>query len=162
MEGDFVKFQIPITKIDEVKREVWGTITDETPDKQGEIMDYDSSVENFKIWSGEIAKNTNGKSLGNCRLMHQPTAIGKVIAINMDDAKKSIEAGVKVVDDAAWKLVQENVLSAFSIGGGYEKRWKDGDYTRYTIKSFSKIQIPNRRRYLDVIGYKSRWEKSGI
>ena len=97
-------------------------------------MDYDSSVENFKIWSGEIAKNTNGKSLGNCRLMHQPTAIGKVIAINMDDAKKSIEAGVKVVDDAAWKLVQENVLSAFSIGGGYEKRWKDGDYTRYTAK----------------------------
>jgi len=127
-----MNFQIPITKIDEVKKEVWGVISDETPDKQGEIMDYDSSLEYFKAWSGEIEKNTNGKSFGNCRLMHQPNAIGKVIAINFNDATKSIEAGVKVVDDSAWQLVEENVLSAFSIGGSYAKRWSDGEYMRYT------------------------------
>ncbi len=131
-------FEVPmniflrLSKIDAQKREVWGTMTQELLDKSGEVMDYASSKPNFEKWSNGFREATAGESLGNVREMHGASAVGKLIAMQFDDSAKKIDVGAKIVDDAAWKKVQENVYTGFSIGGGYEKRWEDGALKRYT------------------------------
>ena len=97
-----------IAKIDESKHEVWGVATAETVDKEGEIFDYDSSKPYFKLWSEEISKATDGKSLGNVREMHEPSAVGKLVAIAFDDDLKQIRVGARIVDSVAWR----NAVSA--------------------------------------------------
>jgi hypothetical protein len=127
---------VPITKIDVARREVWGRLAHEVPDRSGEIFDYAGSKPYFKAWSEGFAKATDGKSLGNMRAMHGKTAAGKFIAVNFNDAEKAIDVGGKVVDDAEWAKVEEGVYTGFSIGGSYvgEKIAEkiDGkDYKRY-------------------------------
>ena len=119
-----IKF-LPLTKADAAQRLVWGTAALEVADKSGEIMDYATAKPAFEKWSAEIAAASGGKSLGNVRLMHGKTAVGKIVEMTFDDVLKKIDVCVKVVDDGCWKLVEEGVLSAFSIGGGYAKKWVD-------------------------------------
>ena len=121
-----------ITKVDVAKREVWGRAAQEVPDHSSEILDYETSKPYFEAWSSDVAKSTDGKSLGNVRSMHSNVAAGKVISMTFDDAQKAIDVGVKVVDDNEWEKVLEGVHSGFSIGGKYVKKWQDGDLTRYT------------------------------
>ena len=121
-----------ITKVDEAKREVWGRAAQEVPDHSGEILDYETSKPFFEQWSSDVAKASDGKSLGNVRSMHGNVAAGKVINMAFDDTSKAINIGVKVVDDNEWQKVLEGVHTGFSIGGKYVKRWPDGDLTRYT------------------------------
>ncbi len=121
-----------IAKIDESKHEVWGVATAEVVDKEGEIFDYQSSKPYFKSWSDEIAKATDGKSLGNVREMHEPSAVGKLVAIAFDDDLKQIRIGARIVDDVAWQKCMLGVYTGFSIGGAYVKAWKDGEYVRFT------------------------------
>jgi hypothetical protein len=126
---------IPITKVDVEKRLVYGTVAEEIPDKAGEIMDYASARPEFETWSAEIAKASDGKSLGNLRAMHGQVAAGKLESLAFDDEAKKIECCGKVVDDAEWNKVLEGVYTGFSMGGKYLKRWKDADnptLTRYT------------------------------
>ena len=106
-----------IAKIDESKHEVWGIATAEVIDKEGEIFDYDSSKPYFKKWSDEIAKATDGKSLGNVREMHAPSAVGKLVAIDFDDDLKQVRVGARIVDSAAWQKCMQGVYTGFSIGG---------------------------------------------
>ncbi|HEX9159828.1 MAG TPA: hypothetical protein VF835_06340, partial [Rhizomicrobium sp.] len=131
---DFRLF-VPLTKVDVEKRLVYGTIAEEVPDKANEIMDYQSARPEFEAWSAEIAKASDGKSVGNLRAMHGHIAAGKLETIAFDDAGKRIECCGKVVDDAEWAKVLEGVYTGFSMGGQYVKRWKDADdpqLTRYT------------------------------
>lgn len=121
-----------IAKIDESKHEVWGVATAEIVDKEGEIFDYDSSKPYFKRWSDEISKATAGKSLGNVREMHEPSAVGKLVAIAFDDDLKQIRVGARIVDSVAWQKCMLGVYTGFSIGGAYVKAWKDGEYVRFT------------------------------
>jgi hypothetical protein len=123
-----------IAKIDESKHEVWGIATAEVIDKEGEIFDYDSSKPYFKKWSDEIAKATDGKSLGNVREMHAPSAVGKLVAIDFDDDLKQVRVGARIVDSTAWQKCMQGVYTGFSIGGAYVKAWKDGEYVRFTAK----------------------------
>lgn len=123
---------IPITKIDEEKRLVYGIATAETPDKSGEICDYESTVPYYKQWSSEIEKASDGKSKGNLRVMHGDIVAGTIPQIHFNDEAKQIEICGKVVDDAEWKKVMAGAYTGFSQGGKYIKTWKDGDYTRYT------------------------------
>lgn len=116
---------IPITKVDAAKRLVYGVLTEEVPDKAGEIFDYETGKEAFKAWSAEIEKSTDGKSKGNLRAMHDKVAAGKFTDIVFDDAAKRVEGVAKVVDDNEWNKVLEGVYTGFSIGGGYAKRWPD-------------------------------------
>src|SRR6266700_3658579 len=90
-----------LAKIDEAKREVYGVATAEMVDKEGEIFDYQSSKPYFKSWSDEIAKATDGKSLGNVREMHEPSAVGKLVAIAFDDDLRQIRVGARIVDSVA-------------------------------------------------------------
>lgn len=119
------KLFFAITKVDEAKREVHGRITEEVVDKSQEIFDYDTSKAYFAKWSDGIAKATGGKSYGNVRLMHQPVAVGKLLELIFDDAAKAIDCVCKVTDDKAWNDVLEGVLTGFSMGGAYVKRWAD-------------------------------------
>ena len=133
---DFRLF-IPITKVDVEKRLVYGTVAEEIPDRAGEIMDYETARPEFESWSADIAKASDGRSLGNLRAMHGQVAAGKLEGLAFDDAAKRIECCGKVVDDAEWKKVLEGVYTGFSMGGKYLKRWTDPanpQLTRYTPK----------------------------
>src|SRR5579862_1501905 len=118
---------LPIGKIDEAKRIVYGTLTAEMPDRAGEIFDYASGKPAVQAWSDEISRATKGKSKGNVRAMHDNIAAGKFTDIVFDDDKKRIEGAAKIVDDDEWEKCREGVYSGFSIGGKYTKRWQDPD-----------------------------------
>jgi hypothetical protein len=136
---------IPITKVDAAQRLVYGLATAEAEDRAGEICDYASTKPNYEKWSAEIAKSTNGKSLGNVRAMHGAVAAGKVTKINFNDADKQIEICAKVIDDAEWEKVAEGVYTGFSQGGAYARRWTDEDgLTRYTAEpsEISLVDLP--------------------
>ena len=121
-----------LSKIDLARHEVWGVATAEIVDKEGEIFDYESSKPHFQSWSDEIAKATDGRSLGNVREMHAPSAVGKLVALEFDDQLKQIRVGAKIVDAAAWQKCTLGVYTGFSIGGSYVKTWRDGEFTRFT------------------------------
>jgi hypothetical protein len=123
-----------IAKIDEARREVWGVATSEIVDKDGEVFDYQSSKPYFKSWSDEISKATDGKSLGNVREMHEPSAVGKLVEIGFDDELKEIRVIAKIIDDHAWQKCTQGVYTGFSIGGAYVNAWKEGEHTRYTAR----------------------------
>lgn len=116
---------IPIAKVDQTRREVWGWAAEEARDKSDEIMDYEASKPNFVAWSDSIAKATDGKSAGNLRAMHEPIAAGKIVHFEPRDDVKKFWVGAKVIDDNEWKKVEEGVYTGFSVGGSYGKRWAD-------------------------------------
>lgn len=124
-----VGFFIPLTKVDAVNHEVWGTLAEEAVD-QGvggpkEIMDYGWSKPNFEAWSDRIQKISGGKSLFNVREMHSPSAVGKGISLQFNDAAKNIFVGAKIVDPVAWQKCVEGVYNGFSVGGDYGRREYD-------------------------------------
>ena len=126
---------VPLQKVDESRHEIYGRATQQVIDRAGEMMDYDSSKPYFLEWSNDFAKRTNGKSYGAIRQQHDSKkAIGKIIKpLSFNDEDKAIDICVKVVDENAWKMVTESVLTAFSIGGSYGKQWIDEDgVSRYT------------------------------
>lgn len=126
---------LPITKVDVAQRLVYGTISEEVPDKHGEILDYASARPAFEEWSRQFHEASGGKSLGNVRAMHGAIAAGKLTDIQFDDADKRIDGVAKIVDDDEWDKVIEGVYTGFSIGGGYARRWPDAenpDLMRYT------------------------------
>src|SRR5258708_7194302 len=69
--------------------------------------------------------------------MHVNSAVGKLVAIEFDDALKQISVGAHIVDDGAWQKCARGVYTGFSIGGQYVKAWKDehdGEFVRFTAK----------------------------
>lgn len=103
--GDDLVLFASIEKIDAERREVYGYASTEARDAQGEIVTKDAirnALPEYMQW-------------GNVREMHGPSAVGTAIEANMDD--KGLWFGAKVVDDRAWKKVQEKVYKGFSVGG---------------------------------------------
>lgn len=136
--GDFSVF-VPMLKVDEEQRLVYGVMAEEVLDNSGEIFDYNSSKPHFEKWSEDAYNTSNGMSKGNVRTMHGSVAAGKLTDIAFDDAARRIECCAKVVDDNEWNKVLEGVYTGFSIGGRYAKRWTEkmdnGDKaTRYTAQ----------------------------
>ena len=116
---------VPLTKVDETQRLVYGCITQEILDKSNEVMDYTTSKPLFEKWSNDIHEASNGLSKGNVRVMHGLTAAGKLTELNFDDMAKSIDVCAKIVDDGEWEKVIEGVYTGFSVGGSYAKRWTE-------------------------------------
>lgn len=117
---------IPISKIDEEKRMVWGYATVEEIDKHGEIIGYDASKQAFAEWPGNI------------REMHGDKAVGKGIEVEFDDKNKGVWLGAYVSESAdgenAWIKVKEKILNGFSIGG----RINDWTTTRQKVEGEEK------------------------
>jgi hypothetical protein len=137
---------LPLTKVDVDQRLVHGVATAETPDRAGEICDYESTKPYFESWSEAAREASGGKSLGAVRAMHSRIAAGKLTDIAFDDAGKRILVSAKIVDDAEWEKVLEGVYTGFSQGGRYVKRWTDDQkgLTRYTANptEISLVDIP--------------------
>jgi hypothetical protein len=134
-----MKLFAQLTKVDEEKRLVFGRAAEEKVDKADEIMDYMSSKPHFQKWSAEIAKDTDGKNLGNVRAMHGKVAAGGLTGIDFNDQDKAIDVVAKIVDDNEWKKVLAGTYTGFSIGGSYvgEKKVEKIDgksVTRYTAR----------------------------
>lgn len=134
----------PLVKVDEAKREVWGIVTAEEPDKDGEVCDFESTVPYYKDMVSEMSKATDGANIFPLREMHGLSAVGKGISIDFRKDSKEVYMGFKVVDDNAWKKVKENVYTGFSQGGKYVKKWKVGDNIHYTAKpvEVSLVDVP--------------------
>jgi len=142
-----LSYFMPLQKVDEARREVWGVAAIEQPDQSGEIMDYDKSKPHFWEWSKRVEKASGGKSRGNVRDSHTSKAVGKVIKLLFDDAAKAVRVGVKVLDSEAWQKVTEGVFTGFSIGGRYGDRWLDPlnkSLTRYVAipSEISLVDLP--------------------
>lgn len=125
---------VPLTKVDEEQRLVYGVITEEAQDKAGETMHYEKSKANFEKWSNDISKASNGLSKGNVRVMHQLKVGGKLTDISFNDDDKSIEVCAKVTSDEEWNNVLEGCYTGFSVGGSYGKKWTDGGVKYYEAK----------------------------
>ena len=137
---------LPLAKVDLDRRIVHGIVTAETPDRVGEICDYDSTKPFFEAWSAEAQAASGGKSLGAVRAMHGRIAAGKLTDISFDDEGKRILVAAKIVDDDEWRKVSEGVYTGFSQGGRYVKRWSDPEngLTRYTAEpsEISLVDLP--------------------
>lgn len=116
MTGQFRKF-IPFAKVDAIKREVWGVVTAEVPDKDDEVCDYFKSKPYYEAVIAEMAKATDGGNFMPLREMHGMVAAGKGIGYEFRDPDREIFMGFKVVDDKAWEKVEQKVYTGFSQGG---------------------------------------------
>jgi hypothetical protein len=133
-EGDNVRLSMPFSKVDVERRTVSGFATLDNVDKQSDIVTTEASLSAFQ------------KFRGNIREMHQPTAVGKMVAFKEDkyfdpETKKFyngvyVSAYVSKGAQDTWEKVLDGTLSGFSIGGRMNK-WDDG----YDEKLESKIRI---------------------
>ncbi len=146
---------IPLVKVDEERRLVVGRAAEEIADKSREIMDYATARPAFQKWSDDFVEMSGGKSRGNLRVMHGPTAAGLIKELTFDDAAKAVDIVAHVADDNEWRKVLAGVYNGFSIGGGYAKRWQDGELTRYTprISEISLVDNPciPTARFFDLV-----------
>jgi hypothetical protein len=145
-----MKLFAQLTKIDETQRLVYGRAVQEVVDHADEIFDYEKSKPYFQKWNADVAKATDGKSVGSLRVMHQPIVAGRLNDITFNDAEKAIDVVAHVVDDNEWKKVQAGCYTGFSIGGKYVPGSKtvekigDKDVTRYTADphELSLVDVP--------------------
>lgn len=98
-----------ITKLDDGTLLVHTVATDETPDSQAEIVDYDAA----KAAAPDLMK---WATLGE---MHDPDRMdaGTILKLHFDDGARRIEADLHVVDPTAVRKVLTRVYKAVSIGG---------------------------------------------
>ena len=122
-EGDNVRLSMPFAKVDKERRIVSGFATLDNLDRQNDIVTTDASLKAFS------------KFKGNIREMHQPSAVGKMVAFKEDkyfdpDTKKFysgvfVSAYVSKGAQNAWEKVLDGTYTGFSIGGRMNK-WDDG------------------------------------
>ena len=122
-EGDNVRLSMPFAKVDKERRIVSGFATLDNLDRQNDIVTTDASLKAFS------------KFRGNIREMHQPSAVGKMVAFKEDkyfdpDTKKFysgvfVSAYVSKGAQNAWEKVLDGTYTGFSIGGRMNK-WDDG------------------------------------
>ena len=142
-EGDNVRLSMPFSKVNEERRIVSGFATLDNIDKQADIVTTEASLKAFE------------KFRGNIREMHQPTAVGKMVAFKedkyFDPETKKFYSGVYVsayVSKGAqdtWEKVLDGTLSGFSIGGKMNK-WDDAydekmDCAVRVIKDYDLVEL---------------------
>lgn len=129
-----------LTKVDEAQRIVYGLVTAERLDKDGEICEYASTKAEYQAINAEMSKASEGMNILPLREMHGRNAVGAGKSIDFNDQRREIRMAFKVVDDSTWNKVLEKVLLGFSQGGRYVKRWlKDGQ--RYYTASPGEVSL---------------------
>ena len=125
--GAFSYF-IPFAKVDPDKREVSGIAVSNKLDNQNEIIEWEATVNAVPEYS----------KWRNLREMHQPSAVGTVPVIDLDNVQKQMLITAKVVDDDAWRKVKEGVYKGFSVGG--EATSKSREFEGSAGKIVSKVK----------------------
>ena len=142
-EGDNLRLSMPFSKVDKERRIVSGFATLDNVDRQDDIVTTDASLKAF------------AKFRGNIREMHQPLAVGKMVAFKedryFDPESKKFYSGVYVsayVSKGAqdtWEKVLDGTLSGFSIGGRMND-WDDAydekmDKSIRVIKEYDLVEL---------------------
>lgn len=115
IDGQNLRFAVPIAKVDQEQRTVSGFATLDNVDRQGDIVSTAASLEAFSEFRG------------NLREMHQSIAVGKVLTFSVeemyDPISEKVYTGVWVTAyiskgaQDTWEKVLDGTLSGFSIGG---------------------------------------------
>jgi hypothetical protein len=150
-KGSPLTLFMPLCKIDEAQHLVWGVAASETPDRQGEVLDYAGSKPNFQAWSDSVQKDSGGASKGNVREMHSLSAVGTLTEINFNDAERRIEVCAKITDAQAWAKVITKTYLGFSIGGRYERTWSDSEGLLHYVAIPHEISLVDRPAVPDAI-----------
>lgn len=82
-------------------------VSSEHPDDQGEVVTYDAlkkAAADYMTWA-------------NVREMHQPSAVGTTLELELDDELRKATAVLHVVDPVAVAKVEAGVYKGVSIGG---------------------------------------------
>ena len=142
-DGDTVRLSMPFSKVDKERRIVSGFATLDNVDRQKDIVTAEASMQAFS------------KFRGNIREMHQPLAVGKMVAFKQDkyfdpETKKFyngvfVSAYVSKGAQNTWEKVLDGTLSGFSIGGKMNK-WDDAydekmDTTIRVIKEYDLVEL---------------------
>lgn len=124
-DGGFLKF-IQFRKLEDKKDgqpTVWGIATQEQPDLDGEICNYDSAVAAYKSWSEAAAKRTRNAgqavSFGNVRLQHGIEIGGKATKVTFDDDAKQVWLGSEPLNDEIRQQLKDGFYTGYSQGGSY-------------------------------------------
>lgn len=128
---------VPINKIDEEQRLVYGQVAAEVVDNSGEVFDYEASKPYFQKWSENAHITSGGKSKGNLRVMHTSKVAGVVTDLGFDDENRVIEACAKVIDDNEWNMVKAGAYTGFSMGGRYVNRAEKSDANGKVVKTYT-------------------------
>ena len=143
IDGNRIRYSVPIEKVDEERRIVSGFATTDAVDKQGDIVPNEASVKAFSQFRG------------NLREMHQQVAVGKVVSFKEDkyfdpDSKKFyngvyVSAYVRKGAQDTWEKVLDGTLTGFSIGGNikdYEDIYnEDMDKSIRIIKDYELYEL---------------------
>ena len=142
-DGDNVRLSMPFAKVDAERRIVSGFATLDNIDKQMDIVTPEASLNAFS------------KFRGNIREMHQPIAVGKMIAFKedkyFDPETKKFFKGIYVSTyiskgaQDAWEKVLDGTYTGFSIGGKMNK-WDDAydekmDAAIRVIKDYDLVEL---------------------
>lgn len=103
-------FYVPIVKVDDEERMVYGWASTPEIDSDGEIIKseaFEKALPNYMKFP-------------TLREMHQAKVAGTTK--QADISKKGLYIGAKVVADEAWKFVKEGLYKGFSIGGNVIRR----------------------------------------
>jgi len=100
-----VSFFVPLAKIDNDQRMVYGYASTDSKDADGEVITIDALN----------AALPGYMKFANLREMHQLSAVGVAKSAEVDE--KGLYLGGKIVDDDAWEKVKAGVYKGFSIGG---------------------------------------------
>jgi hypothetical protein len=130
-EMEFKRF-IPISKVDEEKRMVYGWASTPDLDSQGEIV----SVEGLKKALPDYMQ------FPAIREMHQPKAAG--VTKEAVTNEKGLFIGAKIVADDAWKMIKEKVYRGFSVGGKIKQK-VDNVITDLALSEISLVDVPANR-----------------
>lgn len=104
MNFNFEKY-LPISKVNDEERMVYGYASTPDLDSQGEIVELEAIKKALPSYM----------KFPTIREMHTTNAVGRTKSAKVDDKGLFIQA--KIVDDNAWKKVKEGVFNGFSIGG---------------------------------------------
>jgi len=107
--ADFTRY-LPIAKVDDEQRMVWGYASTEVLDSQGEIVKREALE----------AALPDYMRFANIREMHQPSAVGIATEAELDG--RGLFLAAHIVDPVAWEKVTSGVYKGFSIGGSVVSR----------------------------------------
>ena len=158
-DGDTFSLSMSISKVDKVRRLVFGWATVDNPDLQNDVVTFEASQRAF------------AKFKGNLREMHQPIAAGRMVEyrpqqyVDPESGKAYnglfVSAYVSEGAENTWKKVLDGTLAAFSINGDINDSYSQYDpetgktlryVTDYTMKELSLVDSGGNQ-YSNVVSF---------